>query len=32
VIYEQLTMPWMKEFNCTEMQLICDDLTVEGLG
>ena len=22
----------MKEFNCTEMQLICDDLTVEGLG
>jgi hypothetical protein len=25
-------MPWMKEFNGTEMQLICDDLTVEGLG
>jgi hypothetical protein len=22
----------MKEFNSTEMQLICDDLTVEGLG
>jgi hypothetical protein len=22
----------MKEFNSAEMQLICDDLTVEGLG